>query len=586
MERFTEGEQAGPGARDGARDVMRLFELSNDLLAMADRTGYFTRLNPAWERVLGWSRDELMRRPAAEFIHPEDLPGTLSQGTALGAGVGDYIQFENRYRCRDGSYRWLQWNARLSGDVWYGVARDVTDRKLLERQALLDPLTGLPNRMAFIERLAHALLRLERNHGLVAVLFVDLDRFKVINDGQGHETGDLLLRAVALRLRATLRAADTVARLGGDEFVILIEDTSGARNVAEVGERIVAACERPFPVADTEVPAGASVGISITARADVPPEMLLREADIAMYRAKAAGGRRCELFDRAMRDDVERRLRVETELRHALGAGELELYYQPIVALPETSVVRCEALVRWRHPERGVLLPAEFVPLAEETGFIVAIGAWVLRRACEQAAAWRRAGRSLGITVNVSTRELALSDFPERVRRVLRETDLPPAVLCLEITETAIMRSTDRVVRSLAELRRIGVRIAMDDFGTGYSSLTYLRSLPLDIIKIDKSFVRGIVDRADDRAIVGAILRLARDTGLAVIGEGVETEAIHAELVGLGCELGQGFLYDRPKPAAELALDGYSSRVGPGVGDPLVIREFMRQIGIPARMRR
>jgi EAL domain-containing protein (putative c-di-GMP-specific phosphodiesterase class I) len=303
-----------------------------------------------------------------------------------------------------------------------------------------------------------------------------------------------------------------------------------------------------------------------------------------MYRAKGSGGRQWKRFDDAMRADVERRVRMESELRNVIKRGELELHYQPIVALPETSVVRWEALLRWRHPERGLLMPEEFIPLAEETGLIVPIGHWVLREACRQAQTWRREAKGIGITVNVSPRQLALPGFAGRVSSLLAESGLPPTSLCLEITETSIMRNTDRVVPTLIGLRDLGVRVALDDFGSGYSSLTHLRSLPLDVIKIDKSFVRGLLDRPEDRAIVSAILSLAHEMEMSVIGEGVETEALHAELVGLGCELAQGFFYDRPKPAEELVLDGYTSRVSPGVGDPLVIREFMRQIGIPARI--
>ena len=566
-------------------DAERLFELSRDLLATLDRDGRFLRVNPAWERVLGWPADELLDEVAIDLLHPEDLARTLSLTDGRGAAEAEVVEFENRYRCKDGAYRWLEWNARRSGDIWYAVARDVTERKMLEEQALVDPVTGLANRAAFVDRLAVALARLGRRKGSVAVLFVDLDDFKLINDAHGHEVGDRFLRAVADRLRRILRGEDTVARFGGDEFLILVEDGTHLPDLAVLGSRVVTAFERPFPVGDAELWATGSVGVAASTRSDVTPDSLLREADIAMYRAKAAGSGRCELFDDTLRAEVDRRVRVERDLRQAIERGELEVHYQPIVALPETSVTRCEALVRWRHPERGLLLPEDFVPLAEDTRFINRLGAWVLREACLQARAWRDAGHHIGITVNLSTRQLAQADLADQVGAILRETGLPPHLLCLEVTETAIMERTDRVIAGLTALRAIGVRIAMDDFGSGYSSLTYLKALPLDVIKIDKSFVRGIVDNPEDHAIVGAIIGLARETGLAVIGEGVETEALHAELVGLGCPLAQGFLYDPPKPAAELRLDGYSSRVRVGTGDPLVIREFMRQIGIPARIR-
>jgi diguanylate cyclase (GGDEF)-like protein/PAS domain S-box-containing protein len=561
----------------------RLFELSTDLLATLDGHGCFARVNPAWERALGWTPTELIGRRALELVHPDDAQGTLALSVA---GTPLVLDFENRYLCKDGRYRWLQWNAHLTDGMWYAVARDVTDRRRLEVQATRDALTGLANRTAFIDGLVRALGRLTSHRGgLVGVLFVDLDHFKVINDGYGHEVGDDLLRAVATRLGETLRGVDTLARLGGDEFVILIEDAVEAAAVVLVGERVVAALDRSIAVMGNSVIVGASVGIAMTAHGDVTPEILLHEADIAMYRAKARGGRRAEVFDDVTRAEVQRRVWAERELRDALHEGQIVLFYQPIVALPEMSVVQCEALVRWQHPTRGLLLPEQFIPLAEESGLIVSIGAWVIEQACRQAAAWRRDGRNLGIMINVSARELRQPSFVETVRRALARAGLPPQAVCLEITETGVMASPDATAATLGSLKGLGVRIAMDDFGTGYSSLSYLRSLPLDIIKVDQSFVRGILDNARDRAIVAAILKLGRDTEMAVIAEGVETGALHAELVGLGCQLAQGYLYGRPAGVAQLDLGGYSSRIGPGVGDPLVIREFMRQIGIPARIR-
>jgi diguanylate cyclase (GGDEF)-like protein/PAS domain S-box-containing protein len=567
----------------GVHDVKRLFELSSDLLATFDDQGRFIHLNPAWRSVLGWSPAELLGRRAIELVHPDDADRTLALSKRRASG--GIAEFENRYRCKDGSYRWLEWNAQRREQRWYAVARDVTDRRRLQQQALRDPLTGLPNRAAFVDRLTHALARLERTPGLVAVLFVDLDRFKVVNDGHGHEVGDRFLKLTAERLSSSVRGIDTVARFGGDEFVILVDDADDARDVVEVGERVVGALEREYRISRDELSIGASVGIAVTRHSSTAPETLLREADIAMYRAKGQGGGRCELFDELTRTDVERRVRVESDLRRAILEDQLRVYYQPIVALPEMSVTRCEALVRWEHPTRGLLLPDDFVPLAEETGLIVQIGEFVMAEACRQAQVWRRAGKDIGVTVNVSTRQLAQPVFVKRVRQVLDDTGLPPGSLCLEITETSIMEHAERVGPSLATLQRLGVLIAMDDFGSGYSSLTYLKALPLDIIKIDKSFVAEILESSQDRAIVSAILLLARETELAVIAEGIETPQLHAEVVGLNCGLGQGFLYDQPKPPEELELDGYSSRVTPGVGDPLVIREFMRQIGIPARIR-
>lgn len=563
------GVSADASHHDGRdrRAHTKLFELANDLLATIDASGCFVDVNPAWEKVLGWSREELLGRRAVELLHAEDLETTLALNDA--ADPPEVVSFENRYRCKDGSLRWLQWNARRVQGIWYAVARDVTERRGLQERALRDQLTGLPNRTALIERLEVAVARLERHPGTVAVLFVDLDHFKVINDGRGHEVGDRFLSAAAEGLLETVRGADTVARFGGDEFVILLDDVSAASVVTEVAGRVVTALRRPVSVEGDELLIGASVGVALTRDAGTSSASLLHEADIAMYRAKARGGDCFELFDDEIRAEVQQRVAAERELRIAVDEGQFVIYCQPIVSLPEASVSRCEALVRWNHPSRGLLAPAEFLSVAEETGLIVRMGEWVLGEACRTAREWRRSGRDIAITVNVSTRQLDQPDFADIVRRVLAESKLPPAALCLEITETAIMQHMSRVVPSLEALRRIGVKIAIDDFGSGYSSLTYLRQLPLDIIKIDKSFVRGIVDDPQDRAIVAGIIMLGRETGRAVIAEGVETEALHRELIALGCELAQGFLYDRPRQPAELALDGYSSRIGQTLGGPV-----------------
>jgi diguanylate cyclase (GGDEF)-like protein/PAS domain S-box-containing protein len=573
-----------PGGQE-SEAVHRLFELASDLLATLDRDGRFTALNPAWERALGWSREELLGTRAVDLVQPEDVKRTLALDDPACDAVPDIAEFENRYRCKDGSYRRLQWNARLVDGVWYTVARDVTDSRLLEVQAARDPLTGLANRAAATQRLEWALRRLERHPGLVGVLFVDLDHFKAINDVRGHELGDRFLCAAATRLLETVRGADAVARFGGDEFLVLIEELDDVADVVEVARRVVEALKRPIEIGHDEMWVGASVGVSVTANANQRPEALLREADIAMYQAKANGGACYALFDEALRRAVEQRVATGRELQVAVDEGELVLHYQPIVALPEVSVSRCEALLRWNHPSRGLVPPAEFLPSAEESGLIIRIGEWVLEQACSQARVWRREGRDVAVTVNVSTRQLAEPDFAEVVRRVIKASDLPAAAVCLEITETEILSHMERVAPQLETLRKVGVQIAMDDFGSGYSSLRYLRTLPLDIIKIDKSFVAGIASSSQDRAVVAGLVMLGRETDRAVIAEGVETEAQHAELVALDCDLAQGFLYDVPRRAEELQLDGYSSRLRPGVGDPLVIREFMRQVGIPARVR-
>ena len=539
----------------------KLFELAQDLLATIDRDGRFVDLNPAWESVLGWSREQLLGSRAIELLHPDDLARTMAVTTPLACDDPDLVDVENRYVCADGSYRWLQWKGRRVDAVWYTVARDVTDRRILQERALRDPLTGLANRTALTERLAFAIRTLEREAGLVAILFVDIDHFKVINDGRGHEVGDRALCMAGARLLETVRAVDLVARLGGDEFVILVDHASQVADVVDIAARVVTALEQPIEVDGDEVRIGGSIGISMTSRTATTPELLLREADIAMYRAKERGGCCYELFDAGLRAEVERRVIAERELRVAVDEQAFVVHYQPIVALPEASVNRCEALVRWQHTERGLLAPGAFVPLAEETGLIVRVGELVLREACRQTCEWRRSGSMVSINVNISTRQLDQPDFAASVARVIAVSGLPPAALCLELTETQMTKDIASVGPSLEALQRIGVRIAMDDFGSGYSSLRYLRLLPLDIIKIDRSFVSGIVDDPQDRAVVAGIVMLGRETAREVIAEGVETEPLHAELIRLGCGLAQGFLYGRPRPREELSLQSWRAPV-------------------------
>ncbi len=551
---------------------------------MLDPTGRFMRLSPSWERTLGWPVSELIGRSALELIHPDDVKRTLELAEITASPDAEIRDFNNRFHCKDGRYRWLEWNVRKSADVWFASARDVTDRKLVEHQAERDPLTGLPTRTAASERIAYAIAGLERRGGIIGVLFLDLDHFKLINDGRGHEVGDSFLRGAVSRFRESVPDADTIARLGGDEFVILIGDGGSPARLAAAAEQLVSAFEQPMLIGSELLRCGVSVGVALTSDPSVGPETLLREADIAMYRAKAKGGSSSEVFDETLRLEVANRVDVERELRRAVDRNQLVLHYQPIVTLPEMGVTRCEALVRWQHPARGLLSPDEFIPLAEETGLIVPIGTWVLEQACLQAKAWRRDGWDVGVSVNVSTHQLEQPLFVDLVRSVLANVSLPPGSLCLEITETGILQRPRAVAPSLSALSALGVRIAMDDFGAGHSSLTHIDVLPLDMIKIDRSFVAGILDRPEDRAIVTALLSLARETEMSVVAEGVESEPMHTELVDLGCALAQGFLYDRPRPATELTLDGYSARVRRGVGDPLVIREFMRQIGIPARI--
>jgi diguanylate cyclase (GGDEF)-like protein/PAS domain S-box-containing protein len=553
------------------------------LLAVAGPDGTIEYVNETWEHVLGWRRDELMGRSFLEFVHPDDAAATLAEVAKPERKLHGLGHFENRYRTRDGRWRNLCWRAEFSDGRWLAVAEDITQRLALERDVLRDPLTGVLNRAALLDRLAHALARAgRRGHGAVLVMFLDLDGFKAVNDSVGHAIGDAVLRGVAQRLDGAMRVSDSLARLGGDEFVVVAEDVASRHAAAAVVCRVRDALHDPLPVGDTEVSVDASIGI-VLATHDSADEVL-HQADVAMYRAKASGRGREVWFDEALRDEVAARLRLASDLRGAIGRDELRVYYQPLVAVSDLTVVGCEALLRWEHPVHGLLEPEAFLPIAEEDGDIMEIGAWVLAQACTQQRRWRLDGHDLAISVNVSARELADPRYAERVARTLRETGVDAVNVALEVTETALLHDTRNAVTALTALKRLGVRIALDDFGRGYSSLEHVKSLPVDVVKVDRTFVAGVADNDEDRAIVRAIAALAATTGLAVIAEGVETAAQLHELRQLDGVIAQGFYFARPAPAERLQLDGFHAHGRPGVGDPFVIREFMRQIGIPARL--
>jgi diguanylate cyclase (GGDEF)-like protein len=413
-------------------------------------------------------------------------------------------------------------------------------------QMLHEPLTGLPGRAVFLHRVALALDRIRRRRSTVAVLFLDLDRFKLLNDTLGHGIGDHLLVAVAGRLRATVRSSDTVARLGGDEFAILCEDVVDKREVVNVADRVERALARPFRVGSSEVViGGASIGIALTSVADTPLEELIGDADRAMYRAKAHPGKRWVVFDERMRREDAQRLATEEELRRALANDELALVYQPIVSLGESAIVGAEALLRWRHPDRGELAPAEFLDVAEQTGLIVPIGRWVLEHACREAATWVDGPY---LSVNLSAREFAEPRLVETVADVLAATGLDPGRLCLEITESELMDEVHVSVARLAALKQLGVRIVLDDFGTGHSSLRYLSRFPIDVVKVDRSFVAAL-GSTDGGVILAAVAQIADSFGIVLVAEGVETPEQLERLGSLGYQFGQGYCFAHPEPA-------------------------------------
>jgi diguanylate cyclase (GGDEF)-like protein len=442
----------------------------------------------------------------------------------------------------------------------------------LEHQALHDPLTGLPNRLLLSDRLAQALARARRRKESMAMLFMDLDNFKVVNDSLGHEVGDGLLKAVARRLRTQLRPEDTIARLGGDEFAVLLEGVASLSDATEVAERIAQILRAPFPLLEgQEKVVTSSMGISLStpeapSGEDEQENLLLRNADTAMYRAKVNGKARYEVFDKSMHSQALERLKLESDLRRALEKGELRLYYQPKVRLKTGEVFAMEALVRWEHPQQGLILPSQIIPLAEETGLILPLGQWVLRESCRQTRRWHDQFPDispLGVCVNLSAKEFEHHDLVEDVARNLHETELDPSTLTVEITESILMEDVPRTVAVLEEVKSLVVKLGVDDFGTGYSALSYLKRFPIDCLKIDRSIIEELGQDSTDEAVATAAIVLAHAFGAQVTAEGIMTSEQLGRLRALGCDAGQGFYFCEPR-LSEAAIKYGRDRLGGG----------------------
>ena len=533
-----------------------LVQNSKDLIVVIEPDLTIRFITPSARSMLGFGPNELVGKRLDTLLHPEDLEQTTALVREQAKAVGS-AELEFRLMQKDGEWRTLEGSiANLLDDISVRglvlTAHDVTDRRLLEtelaRQAFHDSLTGLPNRALFSDRVTHALERVGRTTRNVAVLFIDVDDFKTVNDSLGHSMGDELLVAVGGRLRGCLRAADTGARLGGDEFGVLLEDVSGVGAAIEVAERILDALRRPVVLTDTELLVRASIGI-VVGRSGQTSGELLRNADVAMYKGKRQGGNCFEVFEPAMHAAALARLELKADLERALANNEFHLVYQPIVELGDGAISGLEALLRWTHPTRGAISPVEFIPLAEETGLIPEIGHWVLERACEQAVVWQAtipAGSRLSMSVNLAGRQLQSAGLIGEVTEVINRTGIDPHDLMLEITESTLMDEVDLVATRLAELKRLGVRIAVDDIGTGFSSLSYLQRFPVDVLKIAKEFVDEIATEQRGARLVEAVIKIASSLDLRTVAEGIELQEQCDRLRELGCMLGQGYLFARP----------------------------------------
>jgi diguanylate cyclase (GGDEF)-like protein/PAS domain S-box-containing protein len=497
-----------------------------------------------------------------EVVHPDDRD---TVGAAMGAWLEDRrpVDIINRLLRAEGTVCWVHvradWAVGKDGQgTVVGSVLDITERKqaenALEYQAFHDTLTGLVNRALFLDRVNYVLH--QRHAAPVAAVFLDLDDFKTVNDSLGHPVGDQLLIAVAQRLASIARVGDTVARFGGDEFALLLESGPMPQTAEDIARRIEVVLRSPVLLGDIEVTVRASIGIAIGRPLDDTSATLLRDADLAMYQAKRNGKDRFEIFRPEMQDEALKRLAITTDLRHALDNGELEVFYQPIVNAHDTTPVGAEALVRWHHPRRGLVNPIDFVDVAESTGLIVPLGDWVLNQACRQARAWRQAGvvdDAFYISVNLSARQLAEPSLVENVARALRDSGLPPDALVLEITESTLMLNFDAGFDRLQALKALGLRLALDDYGTGYSSLNRLRTLPVDIVKIDKSFIDQLTLNTEGTALVQSVIDVTRALGLSTIAEGVERQDQCAQLDEMKCNHIQGYLFAKPTPPADAA---------------------------------
>jgi len=542
---------------------MELFRVAFDNasigMALVSSTGRWSRVNRSLCEILGYTKQELLAKDFQTVLHPEDVVAAVVKIDELLKGTVSTFQTETRYVHKNGNVITASWSvsqAHMEGSDSVHLIfqiQDITDRKKAEARLLHDAfhdgLTGLPNRALLIDHLKLTIARAKQNENeKFAVLFLDLDRFKVVNDSLGHIVGDQLLIGIARRLEICLREGDTVARVGGDEFTILLENLTDEKEAAVVAERIHQELGTPFNIGGREVFTTVSIGIAPGSPRYDEPDEILRDADTAMYRAKSHGKARHEIFDEEMHSLALNLLQMETDLRRALERKEFVIEYQPIVSLGDFRLCGFEALIRWQHPERGLISPLDFIPVAEECGQILQIGQWVLEQACIEMRRWQQrfpTDHPLYVTVNLSVKQFAQADLIDQVKESLRVSGLDPNCLKLEITESVVMDNIETTTAMLFQLRALGVRLSIDDFGTGYSSLSYLHRFPIDTLKIDRSFVTRIVNDKENIEIVRTILMLAENLGMDVVAEGVETQEQMSILRQLFCHSGQGYFFSK-----------------------------------------
>jgi len=554
--RLSESEERYALAVRGANDGLWDWNLTTDKIY----------LSPRWKQILGYEEDDIGNEPAEwlERVHPDSQQEVKMKIDAHFQGRTPHFESEHRLCHKDNTYRWVLarglalFDETGSAYRMAGSHTEITGRKEAENQlrhdAFYDSLTDLPNRALFLDRLGSAIFRNQRNPSAkFGILFLDLDHFKLINDSLGHNVGDVLLQEIGRRLGKSMRATDTVARLGGDEFGILLENIDDIRDATQTADRIQNLLSQPIDLLGTETITSASIGIMMNAPGYNTPDEYLRDADIAMYRAKARGKARYEIFDQTMRDYIMLRLELETDLRLAIEQQELTLHYQPIISLENQKIMGFESLLRWSHLEKGDISPTVFIPIAEETGLILPLGDWVLQNATKQLCFWQSqipAASELQISVNLSGKQLVHPDLVEQIENAIQQNSLQPNCLNLEVTESDIINDTETAATVLKEIKQLGAGTQMDDFGTGYSSLSYLHQFPFDVIKIDRSFVMGMTQDKSKVSLIKTIILMAKELKKKVIAEGIETLEEMEILRELGCEYGQGF-YISPAISAE-----------------------------------